>query len=325
MMKVGIVLDDKDFANALARGLAGEGRRLHFSLPEDGWEETAYDLILTDRAQTDRRYVRLTSSCDDQRVFEGPPYSIFRYENAERFVHNLLFIYYLETGRNLEFTGDTRCKTLVFASVSGGLTSTALALATGEILDKHFGCRCLYLNLCPVDGSKRFLPSGRGKGLLTLLYYLDQEKDFPLESFISRNLHVDHIDTSIANPYFDELGPLQMHRLLQKIDGMGKYSYLILDVGNHLSRGNQELIGRAEEVILVTGSSDRLPEPFFEGILQLLQGISGGKIRQIDMEMQKQEKPAALTENGLLDLTSLQGIRWEAGRLVKDLMERNDD
>ena len=316
MMKVGIQLEDRDFSQNLARGLAAEGRSFCFVLPEDSYSGQDFDLILTDRNCDGKGHVFLTPHPEEVRIFEGPPYRIFRYQDARTFVSQLLFIYYRETGRNLELAGDSRCKPLVFTSVSGGPASTALALSVAELLDKHFGYRCLYLNLCPIDGSKRFLAGNDGRGLLHLLYYLDQEKAFPMSSFISKSLHVDHIDTNISNPYFDELHPMQMRRLLKKIDEMGTYRCLLLDFGNHLSRGNKALLAHGADVVLVTEQEDRLPEPFFEDFLNLLEQIcDGGSIRQVILETPKPEE----------EPLSMKRYQWEAGRLVKVLMGTGED
>ncbi|MBR3756687.1 MAG: hypothetical protein IKK48_06205 [Firmicutes bacterium] len=315
MMKVGIQLKDREYARVLVRGLAAEGRRFCFVLMNDGCREQDFDLILTDGACEGTRYVFLVSQPEETHIFEGPPYRIFRYQDAPTFVSQLLFIYYRETGRNLEFVEQSCCKPLIFTSISGGPATTALALSMAELLDKHFRCRCLYLNLCPVDESKRFVQGNGGKGLLTLLYYLDQEKDFPMTSFISKHLHVDHIDTNISNPYFDELHPLQLRRLLKKIDEMGTYRYLFLDIGNHLSRGNKQLLSLGTNVILVTEREDRIPDPFFKDFLKLLEQICDDDvIRQVTLEPVKSE------ENPL----SMKRFQWEAGRMVKALVEGSE-
>lgn len=329
MMKVGVQLDDGDFAQVLVKGLAAEGRNLCFGMVDDGVKVETFDLILTDRELEDRRFIQLVRTVDAEQIYEGPPYRIFRYTRAREFVNSLLYIFHHETGRNLEYPGDTRCKTLVFTSISGGLDATALALLMGEILYQHFGCSCLYLNLCPIDGSKCFLPGGNGKGLLTLLYHLSQEKDFPLSSFIRQHSYVDYIDTSIFNPYFDELDASRLHRFLTKIDDLGKYTYLILDIGNHLSRCNKSLLTHAEEIILVTGDRGQVPALFLSEVMHLLEQAGGEtKIRQVFLEERKLEtveSEGALQENGLLDLASMKYIQWEVGRLVKNMMERNDD
>ncbi len=328
MMKVGVWLKDVEFARVLMRGLAAEGRNIYFAVAGEDCEETDYDLFLTEHEPENSRQICLVSNPEEERIHEGPPYRIFRYQDANTFVRNLLLIYYCETGRTPTFTGDIQCRILAFTSLGGGVKATALALATGEILYKHFGYRCLYLNLCPIDGSKCFLPGGSSKGLLTLLYYLDQEKDFPLESFIRMNLHVDHIDTTIFNPYFDELSVLQTQRLLKKIDQLGKYSYLILDMGNHLSRNNKALLAHAEEVVLVTGNVDVFPAPFFTEVIDLLENLAGDtQVKRVSFDMEKSDEASLpfLQENEMLDLSAMKTVQWEAGRLVKGMMEHADD
>ena len=329
MMKVGVQLNDADFAQALVRGLAVEGRNACFFLVEDTSEDMFFDLIMTDGDTGDHRTIQLVESADEEMIYDGPPYRIFRYQHARDLFRNLLYILHRETGRSLEFAGDVRCKTLAFVSLSGELDSTALALTTGEILYQHFGYRCLYINLCPIDGSKCFLPGKASKSFLTMLYYLSQEKDFPLLSFIRQHFHVDYIDTSISNPYFDEMDSIRLHHLLKKIDDLGKYTYLILDLGNHLSRHNKSLLARAEEMVVVVGDGRQLPKVFFDELMHLLEGLStDAKIRKVSLEGQKSETTDAKTaflENGLLDLSAMKYIRWEADRLVKDMMEQRND
>jgi len=328
MMNVGVNLEDTVFARALVRGLAAEGRNLYFALTDDGDIGVDFDLILTDREPENSYHVQLVKDPEESTFYDGPPYRIFRYEDASRIVSSLLFIHYRMTGRNLEFSDDIRCRILSFTSLSGSYSSTAMALLTGELLHKHFGCRCLYLNLCPVDGSKCFLPFGSSKGLLTLLYYLHQDKDFPLTSFIRQNLHVDYIDTNVSNPYFDELDSLQLHRLLKKVDDLGKYTYLILDLGNHLSRCNKSLLAKSEDVVFVIDDAACYPKSFTEEVGRMMEKFcTEGRIRQVSLERRqcnRDESETLLQENGLLDLSAMKEKQWEAGRLVKEMMEHKE-
>ena len=223
-MKVGVQLADEDFARALVKGLAAESRNICFLMGSDDGIGAEVDLILSENPSGLRTEICLVNTSEEERIYDGPPYRIFRYRDAGAFVGNLLHIYYLETGKNPVLCGDVRCRILCFVSLSQGPEATALALMTGQFLHKHYGARCLYLNLCPIDGSKRFLPDHDSKGLLTLLYYLDQKKDFPLNPFIETGSSIDHIKTSLSNPYFDELCLEQLQRLLKKIDDLGIYT-----------------------------------------------------------------------------------------------------
>ena len=326
-MKVGVQLDDEDFARALVRGLAVESRNICFLMGRADETGLEADLILSENASGLKKEICLVETLEEERIYDGPPYRIYRYRDAGAFVGNLVHIYYLETGKNPVLCGDIRCRTLCFTSLSGGSEATALAILTGQILYKHYGARCLYLNLCPLDGSKRFLPDCDSKGLLTLLYYLDQKKDFPLDPFIETGSSVDHIRTSLSNSYFDELGLEQLKRLLQKIDDLGTYTFLLLDLGNHLTRNHKVLLGQSEEAILVSGSKDLQPASFFSRVKGLLEDlVPEGRLRVVSLDLSKSEEENAceLLENGLLDLSAMKGVQWEAGPLAKKLMEKTD-
>lgn len=329
MIKVGVGLEDRDFARNLVRGLATEGSDIRFSFLEADSSDAQWDLILTDGDCKERNFVQLVRTAEEARVFEGPPYRIFRYDHARHFVGSLRYIFHRESGNVGEFPGETSCKTLAFTSFSGGPQATALALMTGEILYRQFGCRCLYLNLSPLDMSKCFLPDGSEKGLLTLLYHLGQERDFPLSSFIRSYSQIDCIDTSLVNPYFDELDPVRMQRLLKKIDDLGKYSYLILDVGNHFSRCNKGLLAKADEVILVTQEDSRFPPYFLQQGTKVIEHFAADQsIRTIVLQGETAfdlETDPCMTEDGRLDLSALKQVQWEAVRLVKNIMEQKHD
>lgn len=328
MMKVGIQLDDLDFGRAFVRGLATEGRNICFSLLDDALTMDDMDFILTERDMDDTKYICLVKSEAEERIYEGPPYRMFRYQHACDFVKGLFYIFHRETGRVLEFSGDIRCRILAFVSMTGSVENTALALLTAERLYQHFGSRCLYLNLCPLDVSKCFFPEGRSKGLLTLLYHLSQENDFPLSSFIKQHSYIDCIDTSISNPYFDELNSKELHRLLKKIDDLGKYTYLILDMGNHLSRCNKSLLSKAEAVIMTLDEKYLLPDCFFQEVCRIVEHVSEGvKLKKIFLDCRALEKVTSdvkLREHELMDLSAMQYIHWEAGRLAKEIMEQSD-
>lgn len=325
MLKVGIQLNDRDFSRALARGLTVHSRNIYFVVLEEGDKDDDLDLILSDRQRdgNSNLYVYLSCSPEEEHIYDGPPYILFRYKPADRFLGDLLFIHYCLSGKNMEYIGDSHCKILVFASLSGGMDATALSLATGQLMYKHFGQKCLYINLCPIDGSKRFLPEGTGKGLLSLLYYLEQKKDFPLSSFIAESQHIDYIETTISNPYFDEMVPALCHHLLKKIDQLGRYEYLILDIGNHLSRGNKELLPYGESLFYVVSGGDCLHSSFLSKSSTMLEAFAGDTpVHAISLEIKPAEcEELHLLENGLLDLSAMKWVWWEAGRLVKEIME----
>ena len=276
IIRVGIWLDDAHFAHALSMGLARTCRRMIFTLMtglEDGQD---CDLILTAEEMDDPRGIVLVRDENEVNIYGDPPYRVYRYKESDHLINDLLFVYFNLTGKNLEFIGNTKCKLLAFASVAGGCGCTATALSVGQMLHRMYGGKCLYLNLCPIDDSKKYLPEAGSDGLRNLLYYLDVGKDFPLASFIVQTDRVDAIRTSQINAYFDELDLKLLRRLLKKIDDLGQYSFLILDMSNHLSRSNKQLLTQASQIILMYQEQEMVPENYFDDLIGEIRDLAGG-------------------------------------------------
>ena len=111
IIRVGIMLPDKMFAGALVRGLSRECRNMTFLLEQPEYA----DLILTDEVcpqeyQKDR-YLYLVNepSRAEERVD-----LVFRYEDCRSIVNRLTHLYYLLTGRNLEYRGTTAFRVISF-------------------------------------------------------------------------------------------------------------------------------------------------------------------------------------------------------------------
>ena len=191
MIKVGICLDDTHFAHALSVGLARECRNIEYILLEKMEDGDLCDLILSSQPGEDHRIIMMVRDARDENIYGEPPFCVFRYKESHRLANDLLFLYFKLSGKNIELSGNTRCKILVFCSVSGGCGCTSAALSTGRMLYRMYGCKCLYLNLCPIDDSKKYLQREGEKSLLSLLYYLDKGRDFPLGTFISKREGID--------------------------------------------------------------------------------------------------------------------------------------
>lgn len=122
-----------------------------------------------------------------------------------------------------------------------------------------YGAKSLYMNLCPLDDSRKYLEEEGEESLLKLLYYLEQDRAFPLGSFITETEEIDYVNTGVINTYFNEMRPLLMERFLKKMDSLGKYDFLILDMGNHLCRENKKLLAGADCAVLISDGERSRP------------------------------------------------------------------
>ena len=334
MIKVGICLDDTHFAHALSVGLAREGRNIEYILLEQIGQGEMCDLILSSEPGNKHKIVSMVRDVEDENIYGDPPFRVFRYKESHRLVNDLLFLYFKLSGKNLEFSGDTKCRMLVFSSISGGSGCTSASIAVGQMLYRLYGCRCLYLNLCPIDDSKKYLRSGGQSSLLNLLYYLDVQKEFPMGTFIMEARDIDYIQTSVINSYFDEIQPKLLNRLLQKIDGLGKYSFLILDMSNHFSRTNKQMLSRADQMILMYQERDRISSGYYTSVVEAIGNLTKNKrpvlVKNFSEDeneedrsfiFSKQSSQGQARADGLVDFPWQEEFRMDAAGIAKCIME----
>ena len=258
IIKVGIYLNDCCFAGALAKALARRARGMVFRLLSAAEEAEDCHMVLSTGEYEGTGAVRLVRRPESEHL-DGEPFCVYRYKDSSNLVNDLLFIYFQMTGYVSAYRGSTRYRLLIFAACGGGCGTTSAALSVCRQLNRFYGARCLYLNFCPIDDSRKYLPQEEAGGFLKLLYYLKTGRDFPVSAFIARDDELDYLRTGVVNAHLDEIDSHTMETLLIRLREEGRYDFLIADVGGHLCRINKELLGQAELVFLF--HSARIPFP----------------------------------------------------------------
>lgn len=249
-LNVGLILKDKTYAAALARGLSRESRNMNFTVIDKTVTECG--LYLTDSR-------RRRSLCAPVIVLSETPDDdeIFIYEDCRVFVDRMIYLYYVMTGRIAEFRGNSSFRLVVFAQACGGSGTTSTALAAARMLNTIYGSRCLYLNICPFDDSRKYIAEQEGAGIVKLLYHLKKEYDFPMGSFVQEAEGISVFVTHAVNKYAMELTGEMFNRLLAEVNRTGSYDYLFVDAGNYWSRENLAVLGCADCVVVVSGEKRR--------------------------------------------------------------------
>lgn len=275
MIKVGIYHDDAAFARALAIGLARESRTILFVLMEKQDTAEELDLVLSSERSEKPEFVQLVHY-QEMEHSDSPPYRLYQYKESRSLIDDLLFIYFKMTDRVLEYKGTCRCRLMTLVSDAGGSGTTMTGIAMAKTLNRVYGLQVLYLNLCPVDDSKKYLRSDRTANMLKLLYYLDTGKKFPLESFISRGEEMDYINTDVINAYFNDIKPALMTQFLKKVDELGRYDYLMFDMSSHFSRENRRIMENCDLVVFIHRWHNKEPTAYYEAVSQEVRKNAGG-------------------------------------------------
>lgn len=347
-VRIGIAVKDREYRNALLRGLSRESRDFQFVALDGGksscdvsecqivikepeiclessshqggsniadrnapsWKPSAEPLVI------DLTYHELYDmGCRGRR-------EIFRYEDAAVFIGKIIYYYDEDRGIDLYFHGRTKCRKVVFSSPKGGCGTTTAALTSARILKYRFGMKTLFISLCPLDGSRKYMESGDGGNMLALLYHLNVGDNVPLCKFISSSDGVDHFRGEENNRAASEMTVSEMKRLIKLIDEMGVYSYVVFDVGNHLSSLAEFLIDEADVRVSVRIRGSEISEE--EVRRQMIRVIDFDDEREKDGSSKRGEVSLTYEPGAFIaeDKKTLIDVRGRYGRDVSMLAER---
>lgn len=276
-INVGIHLSDKDFARALARGLARECRKMNFYLMNGAEAAADFDLILSENPSGEKE-IHLVSDLEEECFDDGKVFSVFKYRDSFSLVNYLVLAYFRISGKVLMHREHRKTKLVVFTSAAGGCGTTSLSLAVCHSLRRLYGTKCLYLNLCPVNDAGKYLKMDAGEHLLKLLYALNQERELFPEMYITREEDFDYIGTGLFNTYFDQMQPAVLHKFLDQLEKSGVYDILLCDIGNYMCRGNKDVLAAADCAVFVSREDFHLPNAYLAQITREIEHRSGGTV-----------------------------------------------
>ena len=280
--RVGILLDDDAFAGALAAELTRQARDMRFRLLHTAEEGRDCHIVLFSGSYTGKGGVELIFDPGEEHL-DGEPFRVYRYKSSPDMINDLLFIFFQMTGKTAGSRRGARCRLLLFTACGGGCGTTSAAISVCILLNRLYAARCLYLSLCPIDDSKKYLPDTEGNGMLKLLYYLETGREFPIGAFIAEGDELDYLRTGAVNPYADEIRPALFHRLLQLLEESGRYDFLVADMGNHLCRSNKSLLPQADLTFLFHSGQTLLPGKYRMEIAREIKKKTGnGKLIRVE-------------------------------------------
>lgn len=136
---------------------------------------------------------------------------------------------------------------------------TSFALTLSQMLARD--SPTLYLNFEHYAGIGGILPDMQVKDLGDLLYFLNGEGDkfsLRMETLIQKKGSLDYIPPMKAGQNLLTVTPQEWRRLLSKIEEMGKYEYIILDLSESI-QGLFEIMSRCYKIFTLT-QSDKAAE-----------------------------------------------------------------
>lgn len=268
IIRVGIQIRDRGYAEALVRGLSRESRNMAFLLDET--ENT--NLVLTDMAYPEEykldRYLYLVAGNE---VAVDREDLIFRYEDCRSIVNRLTCLYYLLTGRNLEYQGTTVFRAISFVSGTGGAGVTSLCLSVGRMMSILYGCHCLYLSLTPLDGAGQYEGICDGRDLQKLFFRLETKQEVPLGAHIVSDGYLDRLRVPFLNHYLTEIDGTLLASLMSAVDRMGHYDFVLIDIGTMYAGGAVDLLRNSDGLVCVCDGRRLIGEDRLSKVMETLQ------------------------------------------------------
>lgn len=257
-VRIGVLIGDMEYRNALLRGLSHESRDFQF-VALDGKRDAFDDcqIFLTDKEDM-ASYMMIHLMFHEMYDMSAlqDRMEIFRYEDARVFISKIIYYYAKAKGIDLYFHGKRKCRKIVFSSLRGGVGTTSAAVTSARFLKYRFDKKTLFISLCPLDGSREFTGACDGGNMLSLLYHLQAGDDVPLCKFISSSDGVDHIRGQSNNRAASEMSCAELKKLLKMIDVAGCYDYLIVDLGTNWGHLSEYLVDRADVVVIVRSAKE---------------------------------------------------------------------
>ena len=155
-----------------------------------------------------------------------------KYQPAEEVLRTLLQIFLEVTDTPLPRLGRN-CHSVFIGHYSPVHRSmqTSIALAMGQLLAREHSV--LYLNFEPCAGIGELLPTMQTLDMADLMYFLDTDKEkfrIRLQTICRHMGSLDYVPPMKSGQNLLSIAPLEWMKLLQRIEELGEYEFVILDL-----------------------------------------------------------------------------------------------
>lgn len=225
-----------------------------------------------------------------------------KYDCAEEVVKQLLLIY--ADGGDRELPRLLEKKQVTFLGNYSPVRrcfQTSFALTLGQLLAEEH--RTLYLNFEHYAGLGELLPKAQQLDMADLLYFLNTEKEkfrIRMRTMVQQLGNLDYIPPMRAGQNLLAVTAEEWTGLLEKIEDLGEYEYVILDLSESM-QGLFDILRKCKKVFTSVGK-DRMAERKLTQYEQLL------ALSEYEDVLEKTEK---------LDLTEIHRLPEELEQLTR--------
>lgn len=231
-----------------------------------------------------------------------------KYQEAEEVLKYLLCVY-MEVA-DVQLPRMSRgCKTVFIGNYTPvrRCMQTSFALTMSQLLAQEH--RTLYLNFEHYAGTAELLPDMQTLDLADLLYFLNAEKDkfrLRMRTILKHKGNLDYVPPMKSGQNLLTVTQVEWLGLLQKIEELGEYEYVILDLSESM-QGLFEILRMCKKVYTLT-AEDRIAKSKLLQYEQILSLYEYGDVLEKTMQLELPhirrlpEELEQLTKSDLADL-----------------------
>ena len=147
---------------------------------------------------------------------------------------------------------------VAFCGLSGGAGTTFLALAAGQMLDRIYGTKTIYLSLCAGDDSDLFCGEGPETvySLNHVMYRMGEGRDVPLGPLVQENLFLRRFVFRRTGRDIGGITQEQLRRFLQETAKQLEPDVVVMDLGHGISEGTGRILSLADCIVPVGRAGD---------------------------------------------------------------------
>lgn len=147
---------------------------------------------------------------------------------------------------------------VAFCGLSGGAGTTFLALAGGQMLDRIYGTKTIYLSLCAGDDSDLFWGEGPETvySLNHVMYRMGEGRDVPLGPLVQENLFLRRFVFRRTGRDIGGITQVQLRRFLQETAKQIEPDVVVMDLGHGITEGTGRILSLADCIVPVGRAGD---------------------------------------------------------------------
>lgn len=186
--------------------------------------------------------------------------AIFKYQKADLIYKQILSLYSenISDDAKLRFN-DSDTKFIAFVSASGGVGNTTIAVSYSKFLARR-GKSVLFLDLSLTGYCDKFF-NGEGQfDFSDLIYSLKSRKSnvgLKIASIIKNDeTGLNYISSAKSPLHMNELYKEDIEKLLNEINILGEYEYVIIDLELNFEEKNVYVLDRCDRIVFVSDGSE---------------------------------------------------------------------